>query len=136
MHALGELHRVLVPGGTLIDLRPVADRWPVEVVAAEENWAAGQMEDLLQLADDAASDDAFTRAAQKGWFTQGAAQSFGLWYYWDTLEAMRVYLADEWKGYVELPAAVYERAQARWADAGPGKQMRMQIKMHLGIWLK
>jgi hypothetical protein len=79
VHALSEVHRVLTPGGVLIDLRPVADRWPVEVVTADQNWVAGQMEDLLQLSDDAASHEALAQAAQKGWFYQEAAQSFGLW---------------------------------------------------------
>jgi hypothetical protein len=49
---------------------------------------------------------------------------------------MQAYLADEWKGYVELPVTVYERAQAIWSGAGPSKQARMQMKMQLGVWLK
>ena len=31
VHALEEIHRTLRPGGLLIDLRPLLDRWPVEV---------------------------------------------------------------------------------------------------------
>ena len=33
VHALEEIRRVLLPGGILIDLRPLADRWRVEVVS-------------------------------------------------------------------------------------------------------
>ncbi|HEY5268876.1 MAG TPA: hypothetical protein VII97_00945 [Anaerolineales bacterium] len=32
VHALEEIQRVLAPGGTLLDLRPLADCWPVEIV--------------------------------------------------------------------------------------------------------
>jgi hypothetical protein len=136
VHALGEIQRVLAPGGMLIDLRPVADRWPVEVVTAKGNWFAGQVDDLLQLADDAASAEALAQAARQGWFFQEAAQSFDLWYYWDTPEAMQAYLAEEWNGYIELPAVVYERMQALWAQSGSGKQTRMRLRMQLGIWRK
>ena len=36
VHALSEVRRVLSPDGILIDLRPLADNWPVEVVSLRE----------------------------------------------------------------------------------------------------
>jgi hypothetical protein len=121
----------------LIDLRPVADRWPVEVMATKARWVVGQLEDLpLQLADDAACANAMSQAARAGWFVQEGAQTFDLWYSWDTPEAMRDYIVEEWNGYCELLAQVYEQAQALWVQAGSGRIMRVRLKMHLGRWRK
>jgi SAM-dependent methyltransferase len=137
VHALREVRRVLAPEGVLIDLRPVADRWPVEVLATDEKWVAGQVDDLpAQLADDVASADALAQAARAGWLVPEDAQTFDFWYYWETPEAMQAYVAEEWKGYIGLPAEVYERAQALWARAGPGSRIRVPVKMHLGRWRK
>ena len=36
-HALKEIWRVLTPGGSLIDLRPLAARSPVQVVTGEQH---------------------------------------------------------------------------------------------------
>ena len=36
VHALAEIRRVLVSDGVLIDLRPLADQWPVEVASLRE----------------------------------------------------------------------------------------------------
>ena len=60
VHALREIWRVLAPEGVLLDLRPIADRWPIEVETFRRNvstvgesQAAGRVEDLpAQLADD------------------------------------------------------------------------------------
>jgi hypothetical protein len=121
----------------LIDMRPVGDRWPVEVVTTADTWVVGQLEDLpMQFADDAASAEAVAQAARAGWFKQEDAHTFDFWYYWDTPEAMRDYIVEEWNDYSELPVEVYEQAQALWVQAGPGTKMRVRLKMHLGRWRK
>jgi hypothetical protein len=67
VHALNEIWRVLVPGGLLIDLRPVLDRWPIEVSSSGGNHEAGQVTDLPEpLADDEAANQAMTEATKLG----------------------------------------------------------------------
>jgi hypothetical protein len=73
VHALEEIRRVLQPAGTLIDLRPLAGRWPVDVVSRRETLRAGQVSDLQQgLEDDAAANRAMAKAAEDRWFVRGA----------------------------------------------------------------
>ncbi len=137
VHALQEIRRVLTPDGALIDLRPVADRWPVEVVAAQQSQAAGQVQDLpAQLADDAASAEAVARAAQAGWFVLERAETFDFMYTWDTPDEMKAYIDDQWEDYVSLPAEVLERTQTLWTRAGTGAQVRVRLKMLIGYWRK
>jgi len=69
VHALNEIHRVLIPNGTLIDLRPMLDRWPVEVTSNKEILEAGRVTDLLEpLSDDKAANQAVEEAQMRGWF--------------------------------------------------------------------
>jgi hypothetical protein len=71
VHALGEIHRVLVPDGVLIDLRPLCDRWIIEVFSARETRQTGHVTDLpLGLEDDAASNRAMRNAEAQGWFAR------------------------------------------------------------------
>ena len=67
VHALGEIRRVLNPDGVLIDLRPVFDRWPIEVVSAHEPRevrATGRMQDFpAGPADDEAANRVFQKSA-------------------------------------------------------------------------
>ena len=56
VHALEEIRRVLAPGSTLLDLRPLADRWPVEVLRGTRPLETGRLTDLATgLGDDRAS---------------------------------------------------------------------------------
>ncbi|MBK9601135.1 MAG: hypothetical protein IPO36_04725 [Anaerolineales bacterium] len=64
VHALDEIRRTLKSDGILIDLRPVEDRWAVEVASQQEIQTAGQLTDMpIGRADDEA---AFPRHARGG----------------------------------------------------------------------
>ena len=47
VHALNEIQRVLAPDGILIDLRPLAGSWPIEVASAREIKEAGRASEML-----------------------------------------------------------------------------------------
>ena len=65
VHALHEIRRVLKPDGVLIDVRPLLDRWHVEVISARESRGTGRVEDFqIGLQDDAAANQAIAHAAQ------------------------------------------------------------------------
>ena len=53
VHALEEINRVLVPSGLLIDLRPLLERWPVEIAWGNGYREIGRLTDLPEgLSDD------------------------------------------------------------------------------------
>lgn len=137
MHALQEIRRVLLPGGGMIDLRPLADRWPVEVTSSRAYRDIGRLTDLpTGLADDAAAERAVAEAARQGWFVRMSELSFPFFYYWDTPREMKEYIQEKWTDFLRLEADTYSAAQSAWAAAGPGSRVRVRMKLRLSRWRK
>ena len=137
VHALEEIRRVLVPAGLLIDLRPVADRWPVEVASDSLNHSIGHVTDLPSgLADDEAANQAILESARKGWFIRESEQNFPFFSYWDTPDEMRKHIQEKWEDSMQLEVDVYRKVQAVWKASGAGFRVRVKAKMLLTLWRK
>src|SRR5574342_657988 len=99
--ALSEIQRVLVPDGILIDLRPVLDRWPIEVLSAREIRETGRIQDLPPgIADDEAANRSMAQAEQDGWFIRQAEDFFPFVYSWDTPGEMEEWIESEWHDFI------------------------------------
>ena len=82
MHALEEIQRVLVPDGILIDLRPLADNWCVEVVSLREVKKTGRVVDLPEQTNgDLASNETMREVEKRGWFKREEEDLFSFVYY-------------------------------------------------------
>jgi hypothetical protein len=137
VHALEEIRRTLVPHGLLIDLRPLADRWRVELVTGQTPREMGRMIDLpAELADDQAANDAIQAAARRGWFVLESDLSFPFYYYWDSPEEMLGHIQEKWDGFLQLDPQVYSTIQNAWAGLGTDRRVRVKAKMHLALWRK
>src|SRR4051795_8515819 len=99
VHALAECWRVLTLGGLLIDLRPFAGNWPLEVVAGPGRpggyppgiWPAGTLDDAQERPDDEAANAALAHAVRAGWFVKEHATTFEYAWYWDSLAELAAY---------------------------------------------
>jgi hypothetical protein len=137
VHALEEIHRTLVSDGILIDLRPLADRWPVEVVTSGTVRVTGHVTDLPSgLADDEASNRAMEEAARRGWFVRESEQIFPAFIYWDSPDEMSAYIADRWTDFVKLEEDTLQAARVLWNTAGDDRRVRVKTKMLLTRWRK
>ena len=137
VHALDELRRILMPGGTLLDLRPLADSWPVEIVESDNHHQTGHLTDLpTGLGDDQAANLAVEEAARCGWFKRGSNLTFPLYAYWDDPDEMIAYVTDRWTDFVRLDDDVQKTTQAAWAAAGADKRLRLKLNMLLTSWQK
>jgi hypothetical protein len=137
VHALSEIRRTLIPDGLLLDLRPLADRWPVEVVTGTRVRVTGCLTDLpTGLADDEASNRAMQEAARRGWFVRADEQIFPAFIYWDDPDEMSAYMAERWADFVKLEDETLAATRAAWEEAGEGKQARIRAKMLLTRWRK
>lgn len=137
VHALGEIHRVLVPGGVLIDLRPVSDRWPIEVVSARGSHETGRFRDLpLWLGDDEAANDAVTQAASVGRFIRDKEMFFPYTYSWDTPSEMEAWLDEEWSESLELDEETKRNTRSTWAVSDADSRVHVNVKMLLTRWRK
>lgn len=132
VHALNEIRRVLVPGGLLIDLRPLLDRWPLEVASNSGKREAGRATDLSgPLADDEAANQVVEEAVQKSWFLREQEQVFPFFYYWDTPKEMQEYLDDTWDDVIRIEEEVWHTLGSLWATAEADARVRIRIKMSI-----
>lgn len=137
VHALHETRRVLAPGGTLIDLRPLADAWPIEIISKGEFVEVGRVTDLPQgLADDAAANQALAAAEEASLFRQEAAASFPFHYTWDSPREMQTYLEDEWADFVAIGEDVWGNTRSAWALAEADARVGIRVKMMIARFVK
>lgn len=130
VHALAEIERVLAPGGALVDLRPLLDRWPVEVAwhgGAQEAARAADLKEPLE-ADEAAN------AAMAGLIGAGRMQrelqeTFPLYFYWDTPIEMKEYLEEEWSETIAIDEHAWQSVRSAWAIANAEARVRLRMKM-------
>jgi hypothetical protein len=135
VHALEEIRRVLQPAGTLIDLRPLAGRWPVDVVSRRETRRGGQVSDLQQgLEDDAAANRAMAKAAEDRWFVREREQFFPLHYYWDSPKEMQEYVEEQWADFIEIDEPVWLKLRSVWSTADADARIRVQARMLITRW--
>jgi len=77
VHALNEIRRVLAPDGILIDLRPLAANWPIEVATSQDFLEAGRLSDSATgLEDDRAANESMANAEAQKWFIRQREEFF------------------------------------------------------------
>lgn len=136
VHALDEIRRVLAPKGVLIDLRPISDRWSVEVFSSREVRDTGSVIDTSSaVADDKAADLAIASAEANGWFKREDEAFFPIHYVWDTASDMETWIAEEWE-YYELDEATKHATRSAWALSDADSQVRVKVKMLISKWVK
>jgi len=137
VHALSEIRHVLVHDGVLIDLRPLLEYAPVEVVSvsAGETRLAGMVD---QLPEDRANDEAANRAVAKAeaqnWFIKEREDFFPFNFYWDSPKETQEYVEAEWSNSVTVDEEVWQNASSMWAVANADAQVRIQFKMLITRW--
>jgi hypothetical protein len=137
VHALEEIKRSLGPNGTLIDLRPLADRWPVEVTTVEAVHETGRLTDLpAGLSDDEAANSAMEETARLGWFIRQEEHIFQMYIYWDDPQEMSTYMSERWADFVKLETETLQATQLAWEETNEEKHVRIQMKMLLTRWRK
>ena len=135
VHALQEIHRVLVDAGHLIDMRPLSGNWPLDIVAGEQVTAIGPVDDSQGVMVDATASSAIASAVQKGRFALEHTEFFDIYYYWDTLADMQHYAEEHWKPEIILPVPLLEQARQTLSQQ-PQSVLRIRLNMLLSIYRK
>ena len=137
VHALSEIRRVLVPDGILIDLRPLLDRWQVDVVSAREVRKTGRLLDMPPgLEEDAAANQNMLQAEQDGWFKRESEEIFQLSFLWDLASEMEKYFKEEWSEFIGLDDETRQATRSAWALGDADSQVRVKVKMLITRWKK
>ncbi len=135
VHALSEIRRVLIPNGILIDLRPMLDRWRIEVVSARAVRETGRVQDYaLGLEDDEAANQTLTRAETDGWFNRDESEFFSYSYSWDTPSEMEEWIQEEWNDFIGLDEESKQATRSAWALGDADSRVRLRIKMLISRW--
>ncbi len=136
--ALGGIWRLLATGGTLVDLRPVPSKCPIEVVTPEKITQVGEADASGMAADDAAADRAIGAAVERGWFLPRRRVQFNFDFYWDSVHEMATFMADSVRmKNVVPPVAELEKAVRELAARAPGKtRVRCRRATMLAVYRK
>jgi len=137
VHALSEIHRVLVPDGVLIDLRPLCDRWSIEVFSARETRETGHLTDLpVGVADDEAANRAIAGVESNGLFKRESEEFFAIHYVWDTASEMETWIDEEWENVAALEEESKRATRSAWALGDADSQVRVKVKILITKWKK
>lgn len=137
VHALEEIRRVLVPDGILIDLRPLADNWRVEVVSLREVKRTGRVEDLpVQTDGDLAANKAMQAVEKRGWFKREQDELFPFFYSWDTPSEMEAFVDDDWSDFVGMEEDTRCATRSAWAVADGDSRVRVRVEIWIARWKK
>jgi len=128
VHALEESWRVLVPGGYLVDTRPLSGDMRVEVVADSRAKFAGLVDDSAWVADDEATERALETVIRRGLFLKEEEARFTFFDYWDTLEQLRAYTREKWEG-THLPRTVWHKAEDLISQSEGNTRIRISVTM-------
>jgi len=135
--ALSEIRRVLVPNGILIDMRPLAERWQVEVVSSRGVTESGRVDDLPeQVSGDVASNKAMQEVETRGWFMRDSEEFFPFFYSWDTPSEMEEFVDDDWADFIGLSEEDRKSTRSDWAVGNADSRVRVRVKILISRWKK
>jgi hypothetical protein len=136
VHALERIWEALRPGGLLVDVRPVAARWPLEILADGQGIRAGRVDDSPNVADDHAADTAIRTAVRRRFFRPIARATFPFDYVWDSVAEMSEYVTANWEGCAVLQPDLLERAYRLERGSHGEKRVRITMRMILRTYLR
>ena len=135
VHALNEIRRVLISDGIMIDLRPVSERWPIEVISLRGVRGSGHLQNLeLCIRDDEAANRSMDRAGQQGWFIREAEDFFPYVYSWDTPSEMEEWIETEWSDYIQVDDESKQATRSAWATADADARVQIKANMLITRW--
>ncbi|MBI3764082.1 MAG: hypothetical protein HY260_19750 [Chloroflexi bacterium] len=126
VHALKEIHRVLAPGGVLLDIRPISGATPLEVVREGKVELAGHFDESKDDPDDVAANNAVSRAVRRSLFHREKSGQFDFAYYWDAVDEMRAYVKEKWTA-SKLPGSVSRKARRLMAPGDGRVRARVTV---------
>lgn len=137
VHALEEVRRVLIPGGILIDIRPLNERWNIEVISARGVQETGRVDDFPEpLHADRASNEAMNEVGSRGWFRREREEFFPYFYSWDTPSEMEEFIAEDWSDFIELGDEPRKATRAAWSTSDADSRVRVRVKIVISRWRK
>lgn len=132
--ALREAWRVLRPSGQLLDLRPYAAPWRLEISGQAATRTAGFIDGSLKKRDDIACDAALDHMLNAGYFRKETMVLTDHPYFFSTLPAFLTYLATHWPDTARLLPETQRALMLLWPGSGRGAHIVVRRPLLLGIY--
>ncbi len=136
VHALEQIWHALRPNGLLIDVRPIAARWPMEILASGRVLRAGRIDDSPNAADDRAANAAMRASLRRGFYRPVARAAFPFDYVWDSVAELSEYVTANWEGCAILQPRLLARAHRLERGVHEEKKVRITMRMILHTYLR
>jgi hypothetical protein len=136
VHALNEAHRILIPQGIMIDVRPLSVDVPLEVIYQGGGESAGMIDMSPDIELDRAADRAIESVLTDQLYRESWVENFDFPYYWKTFRDMKVDLDEYWMTDVIIPEEVLQRARILFRKRRPQTQILVRVRMKLGKYEK
>lgn len=136
VHALKEAHRILVPRGIMIDIRPLSVNVPLEVLYAGGRESAGIIDMSPEVQSDISSGRAIETVMLEGIYKELMVEYFDFALYWKTVKGMEDDIEENWKDEVIITKETWKRARVLVNQRLPKTQIRMALRMKLGLYEK
>jgi len=111
VHALEEIHRLLKPGGELIDIHPVSEPSPIEIHQNGNIDLVGKLEVRQWTIDFQQADIALTEIVKRGMFTVEQKAIYDSLTYYDSAAEMGMSLKESIQKYARVAEPVEEEVQ-------------------------
>lgn len=95
--ALKQIHRLLRPGGRLVDIHPTDDTHAILVRLGESEQLAGWLREENDYLEYRQATEALEEAVDRGWYRLAKQREFFYEYRADSIESLQGYLAENWK---------------------------------------
>jgi hypothetical protein len=136
VHALEESWRVLVPGGIMVDVRPLSVDVPLEVVFTGGSEKAGLVDMSPDLEYDIAADRSVDTVVNMGIFGQTSLEIFDYAYHWKTFHSMVEDFNERWQDEINVAAEVMKKARKIYLEMRPNAHLRLPMRMKMGKYVK
>jgi hypothetical protein len=134
--ALRDAWRTLSARGTLLDLRPRAAKYPLELFTADAAVPVGYTDTTSRTDDDIAADAAVAAALAHGWFTVRAQDRFDVEIVWDSVHDLERWAETRQSTRVSPSFGELEAIYRRAAGADGESCLRGVRRMILGSYEK
>ena len=129
---------MLRPGGILLDLRPYAAPWPLEIINKNQRWPVGWLDGSLKKEDDVACEAALERALSLEWFhPAGSTDFFEFPYYLSSPADLSRAIACHWADALTPPSPALTRELLRlWSKADNRAEVLLRRPLRLTAYLR
>jgi hypothetical protein len=134
VHALKEICRVVNPGGCLLDLRPRATDWQVEIVIDGQVMVAGRVDNAPHVPDEQAADRAIIQMVEGGWLALEKQAICDCNLYWPTLDDMATYYAESPSPPCTIPQSLLVAGRTFLKESGQNKQVRIRLALGFSVY--